>query len=139
MILSNYQFYSFEELKQYYSFEEDNPEELIENTVILHLSSKEKPWLYYDMVFTELWDAYYSISPYKNIALKRKSVRINTASKEELLEESEYYRQLYNSAINSTSFKIGKIITFFPRIIVNWKNERKKKRILFRKNGLNEE
>ena len=133
MIYSDYEFFKFLDLKSYYGFSAKSSEKLIEDTVVLHLSSKEKPWLYYDMQFSEEWYKYYLQSPYASKKLARKSVT-NMMSEAEVRKE---YREIFNelSRVKSSfSYRLGCKITEIPRAYLNYRNEKKAKNVKYTKN-----
>lgn len=58
-------------MKEYYEFIESTGNSLLESAVVLHISGKEKPWLYVDTPFSKEWDGYFAKSPFGDVELKR--------------------------------------------------------------------
>lgn len=56
-------------------------EEIKDDAVILHYSSKDKPWKCYNVPTVEMWDEYYKLSPMGFVELKRTKVRKEKESK----------------------------------------------------------
>ena len=51
-----------------------NFHDIVNKSAIIHFSSKEKPWKYYDVPYAKEWERHYHATSYGNIPLKRKSV-----------------------------------------------------------------
>ena len=134
---SNFQYYSFNQLKAYYGFEEASEKELLDSTVVLHLSSKEKPWLFHDMSFSVEWDAYYIKSPFKNNKLKRASIKDKKPETEKNAPaEYKKYKSELDLIKNSFSYKLGRFLTYIPRNFIVLYQKMKKKMIKYEQNGL---
>lgn len=67
----NYKYFSFEKLRDYYGIEEPDDRVFLNSAIVLHLSSREKPWLYHDTLFSSEWNYYYERSPFKSKILNR--------------------------------------------------------------------
>ena len=133
-IYSNYEYYSLQDLKTFYLLNENSREELIDNSVILHLSSKQKPWLYSDMEFTPLWDTYHLKSPFSCV-LERKTVVEPTI--DSLKKDNELLSRELNGIKRSASYRIGCLITAVPRFLIKWRKVRRTLKPNYVKNGLN--
>lgn len=64
-------------------------EDLLYDAVIIHYSSKDKPWIYFDVPLADKWLYYYIKSPYKNIPLIRSSVLDNQKICKKIEENKE--------------------------------------------------
>lgn len=137
MIFSNYEYYSFESLAKYYGLTEKDRKSFLESVIVLHLSSKEKPWLYFDTDFSSEWDYYYSISPYSQIPLKRESIKVLNRSIVELQRALNASEWELNCIKQSFSFRLGRFFTYLPRLLIAKNREYHKKHIHFNKDGLN--
>lgn len=134
---SNYEYYSFEQLKKYYDFKDTDEECLLNNVKILHLSNKEKPWLFYDVPFSEEWDFYFKISPFKDEPLKRSSVRKKeNKDKKTLHEELVSCKNELRSVKGSFSYKLGRMITHIPRKLLGFYYSMRRKIIRYNHGGL---
>lgn len=56
-------------------------QDILEQAVIVHYSSFDKPWKYSDVTGGELWDYYYYLSPLKNQKLDRKKLHVQLLNK----------------------------------------------------------
>lgn len=56
-------------------------EDILDQAVIVHYSSFDKPWKYSDVTGGEVWDYYYQLSPVKNQKLNRKKLHIQFLNK----------------------------------------------------------
>ncbi len=131
---SNYEYYSFNDLKTFYKFKENTAEELLDNVQILHLSSKQKPWLYSDMAFTNEWDKYHYKSPFYT-PLDRKSI-VEEKDVSKICVENTQLKEELHKIKNSFSYKLGLKLTYFPRIIIE-KRKKYRKMIPHYCNGIN--
>ena len=61
-----------ERLNQLYGTDYRVAQDLQRDAVVVHYSSKDKPWKYFDAPMAKQWMENYRCSPYKNIPLKRK-------------------------------------------------------------------
>ena len=111
--VQKYKNYSVPNFKRYWDIVEiaENIREIYENAIILHYTTA-KPWKFYDGYGNDLWLENYIGSPYG---------------------ENEIYRESYyiTKIINSSTYKIGKIITcpirYFKKFFSNKKNRKYKK------------
>ena len=132
---SNLSFFDYDEIKSYYKLNEKTYDDFLSDVIVLHLSSKEKPWIFYDMEFTEEWDLYYHKTPFRNITLKRRAKDNRTI--ETLLSENLALNAELKSIKKSTSYRIGLALSFVPRVIVKMHKNYRKKNIRYNPNGLN--
>jgi len=132
LIYSDYEFFPFQSLKKYYRFPAKTPEKLLEDTVVLHLSSKEKPWIYNDLQFSKEWYDYYQMSPYSTKKLPRNSIT-HKKTADELRTELKKARDEIHMIKSSFSYKLGRKITELPRKYIAYKNIKNSKKIRYTK------
>ncbi|MDO5521296.1 MAG: glycosyltransferase [bacterium] len=123
--------FKMEALNKMFHSEYEDLTAVRKDAVILHFSSKDKPWKFYDTNCAEEWYGYFLKSPVGHLQLERKSIekqqlkeRVNNQARQirdlkEALKRSEEERQQLaysNSEIwKSFSFKAGRAITIMPR------------------------
>ena len=73
MALSSWRGNTNEQLSRFYGIESPNVEYFYNNARILHLSSPEKPWRYYNVVAADDWLVHFIRSPFKCKELNRKA------------------------------------------------------------------
>ncbi len=97
-------------------FNAEEVEEAIRNPVIIHYCDKIKPWQDPTCLFADYWWKYAVLSPYgKRYASEiTKFIKIGDENNRVKKELSEL-RISYNNIQNSVSFKIGRMVTLFPR------------------------
>lgn len=59
-------------LNQIYGSTYRRPRDLLRNAAVIHYSSKDKPWSYFDAPLANLWMDNYKKSPYAGVPLKRR-------------------------------------------------------------------
>lgn len=55
--------------------------DILDQAIILHYSSFDKPWKYVDVYGVELWDKYYKLSNLRDMRLERKKLYTNTVER----------------------------------------------------------
>ena len=80
---------TLEVLNSYYGLQFTKKTEYYEKSVILHLSSADKPWIYTNVIGSEEWMMYYIHSPFKKQFNCRTQKR-NAAWQLELINEIDY-------------------------------------------------
>lgn len=125
--------FEMEKLNEMFGSSYESLTDIRKEAVILHFSSKDKPWKFYDVPCAKEWYEYFLKSPVGNMHLDRKSVRVKELESELKKQKDENFRlkseikeigiqnsenryQL-NEIWNSFSFKVGRMITFAPRTI----------------------
>ena len=89
--------FSIEQLKQFYNLKNyKNIDQLFENITVLHYTF-EKPWIYFDIPFNEVWMSYFYKSPFGNIDLSRIS----------------YLTTMYNTKTYAFSRRLSAIVRAF--------------------------
>lgn len=66
--------YNFVNLNKACGVNYKNLEELIDSASVIHYSSKDKPWLYFDAPKSDLWIYNFCLSPYAEVGLDRCSL-----------------------------------------------------------------
>lgn len=93
--LTNVRNKTSKELSSYYNinFYEDKYE-YIQKSDIVHFSSDDKPWIFFDSLFSDIWFYYYSILE-TNTILKRKSLNDTIPKKDTLAKTKRIQNELY--------------------------------------------
>ena len=121
------------ELNEMYGTKYDSLDSIRKDSVIIHFSSKDKPWKYYDVRLADEWFGYFMKSPVKYIQLKRKSLA-EEELREKVKKQNQEIRNLKKQIVNkdeiidqlsyhideiwkSKSLKIGRTITILPRCL----------------------
>jgi len=68
--------YPIENINKCFETEYSSLDNLKKESYIIHLVGSDKPWIYYNSVFTGEWDEYFKKSPLKLYRLKRKSIKL---------------------------------------------------------------
>lgn len=71
--------FSVDDINKKYSTSYKDLDELFENSCILHFASKEKPWLYDDVIYSAEWYAIYKSSILSNFPLLRQKYKASQA------------------------------------------------------------
>ncbi len=69
------------QINKLFSKEYEDFDSIKRKAAIIHYSTFDKPWKYSDIDAIEDWNKYYSLSEYKDLALKRKKLRIKQINK----------------------------------------------------------
>lgn len=88
-LMRSYGAYSISDVNKLFNVDYKSLEEIEQKAFILHFSSKDKPWIFYDGKYSKLWNLYFKKTPYKNIPLSRKYLGTDINA-----EKIEYARQL---------------------------------------------
>lgn len=65
--------YTFAKLNKVFGSSYNSIDEIYQDAVVIHFSSKEKPWKFFDVPLADEWLYYYNASPFGNIPLARNS------------------------------------------------------------------
>lgn len=65
--------YDFSEINELFSEKFSDLTDLGNKAVVLHYSSKDKPWTFFDAPGSDVWIRYFCLSPYSELSLKRYS------------------------------------------------------------------
>lgn len=68
--------YSMDQLNRLYHSEYHDIKDIRKKTVIIHFSSKDKPWKFFDTPLADEWYSYYKRTVYKDIPLNRISIKL---------------------------------------------------------------
>lgn len=68
---TSYVTFPYKHLKDFYNFEYKNKDEILEEAAIIHFCGKKKPWMQEGTQASEIWDEYYTESPFGDIELNR--------------------------------------------------------------------
>lgn len=66
--------YKLEDLNNLFNTNYSSLEDILEQAYVIHFSSKDKPWTFFDVPCADEWIYYFSQSPYSNLKLNRYSV-----------------------------------------------------------------
>lgn len=105
---------SFEQQNMHRVFPKDIITESMRQPVIVHYANKIKPWMDISAIWAERWWKYAVISPYAYELIMEREKGSNSVQLE--LELKRVKTELSHIR-NSRSFKVGRVITFFPRLI----------------------
>lgn len=72
--------YSIEKINKLNNTDYRTVSEIMDDAYIIHFSSKDKPWKYYDVSLADKWLYYYTKSPFENNLLVRTGLKANDLS-----------------------------------------------------------
>ena len=67
--------YKFDDLNKLYNNKYTSLKDIEDKAVILHFSSKDKPWKYTDAEYSTMWAQYFKESPYAEMKLRKTSLK----------------------------------------------------------------
>lgn len=124
-------YFTMQELNEMYGTDYESLDMIRKDSYIIHFSSKDKPWKFYDVRLADEWFDYFMQSPVKDIQLNRKSLaenelreRIKKQNKEikklkkqlqDKNREIDTLRYSIDEIWKSFSLKAGRTITVIPR------------------------
>ena len=76
--------YDFQDINHLFNRKYSSLEDIEDKAYILHFSSKDKPWKYYNGEYSELWYKYFQKTPYKDVKIERRWKNSIVLSEEEL-------------------------------------------------------
>ena len=126
-------YFTMQQLNEMYGTNYEDLDSIRKDSVIIHFSSKDKPWKYYDVRLADEWFNYFMLSPVKNVQLNRKSLRENELQEKVKKQEKKIknlQKQLENKdktiadlsyhideTWKSMSMRIGRTATVVPRYL----------------------
>ncbi|MBQ9270837.1 MAG: glycosyltransferase family 8 protein [Alphaproteobacteria bacterium] len=67
--------YKFDNLNKLFKANYSSLQNIEDNAIILHFSSKDKPWYYTDAEYSILWNEYFLKSPYSKVLMKKRKIK----------------------------------------------------------------
>lgn len=83
MTMTNWRNKTIEDLAEYYALPMvDDKYDYLRNADIVHFASSDKPWVYYNTHYADVWFYYFLLSPFNETCLNRTSLDTIISSKE---------------------------------------------------------
>jgi lipopolysaccharide biosynthesis glycosyltransferase len=99
--------YTIKQINELFNSQYENLDDIERQAIITHFSSKDKPWKYFDGLYSNEWYKYFLKSPFKDVVLKRewrqempKQLKISIIIP--VYNASKYLIRCLNSVIHQT-------------------------------------
>ena len=81
--------YTIEDINNIFDTNFNELDDVKKEAQIIHFSSEDKPWKYYDVSMSDMWLGYYLLSPFKNYKLERQSSKEKNETVHSMLAQTK--------------------------------------------------